>query len=357
MNARTLDELARHVGGRVMGDGSLKISSAAGLAQAQAGQISFLANPRYAKLLASTQASAIVVAEPVAKSSAAQIVVENPYYAFTEIVVLLHGHRPQTISGISSRAVVDPSATIGEGTHLGDFVTIGGNARIGRRCILYPGAAIGANAVIGDDCILYAHVVVYDAVRIGQRVIVQANSTIGGDGFGFATHQGVHHKIPHLGRVVLEDDVAIGANCAVQSGVLTDTVVGRGTKTGDCVVIGHGVQTGPGCLIVSQAGIAGSTTLGKYCVLAGQVGIAGHLNIGDQVIIAAQSGVSGDLEDGAKVFGTPAFDMKQALRAYPLVKALPEFRRTLKDLERRVAELEGSPAASGTSGPSDSAGA
>jgi UDP-3-O-[3-hydroxymyristoyl] glucosamine N-acyltransferase len=344
MNDRTLDELARHVGGRVVGDGQVRISSAAGLAQAQAGQISFLANPRYARLLASTKASAIVVAEPVPNAAAAQIVVENPYYAFTEIVVLLHGHRPQSISGVSDRAIIDPSASVGEGTHIGNFVTIGANARVGSRCVIYPGASIGPNAVVGDDCILYTNVVVYDGVRIGHRVIIQANSTIGGDGFGFATHKGVHHKIPHLGRVVLEDDVAIGSNCAVQSGVLADTIVGRGTKTGDLVVIGHGVQTGPGCLIVSQAGIAGSTTLGKYCILAGQVGVAGHLKIGDNVIMAAQAGVAGDLEDGAKVFGTPAFDMKQALRAYPLIKSLPELRKTLKDLERRVAQLEGTTA-------------
>ena len=338
---RTIEELARQVGGSVVGDGSLKISSAAGLAQARAGQISFLANPRYAKLLASTKASAIVVGER-ANSPAAQIIIENPYFAFTRIVLLLHGHRPQTLSGVSNRAAVDPSAVIGEETHIGDFVKISAKARVGRRCYIYPGAFIGERTVIGDDCILYPNVVVYDGVRIGDRVIIQSNSTVGGDGFGFATNNGVHHKIPHLGRVVLEDDVALGANCSVQSGALADTIVGRGTKTGDLVVIGHAVQVGPGCLIVSQTGIAGSTTLGSHCVLAGQVGIAGHLAIGNQVTIAAQSGVSGDLEDGAKVFGSPAFDMKQALRAYALLKSLPEFHKLLRDLDRRLTSLEGS---------------
>lgn len=340
MNERTLEELARHVGGRVAGDPHLKISSAAGMAQAHEGQITFLANPRYTKLLAGTKASAVVVAEP-AKCPAAQIIVENPYHAFTQLVVLLHGHRQHKAIGISQRASISPSAVIGSETHIHDFATIGEYARIGQRCVIYPGVFIGAGAEIGDDCIFYANVVIYDGVRVGHRVIIQANSTIGGDGFGFATHKGVHHKIPHLGRVVLEDDVALGASCSVQSGVMYDTVVGHGTKTGDLVVIGHGVQVGPHCLIVTQTGIAGSTTLGHHCVLAGQVGIAGHLKIGNEVIIGAQSGVSGDLEDGAKVFGTPAFDMKQSLRAYPLIKSLPEFRRTLKDLERRLAELEG----------------
>jgi UDP-3-O-[3-hydroxymyristoyl] glucosamine N-acyltransferase len=339
MNERTVDELARHVNGTVVGDGSVKISSVAGLAQAQAEQISFLANPRYTKLLATTGASAVVVSEP-ASCPAAQIVVKNPYYAFTQIAILLHGHRQHAFSGVSSRAAIDASATVGEGTRIHDFVCISQNARVGRRCVLYAGVFIGAGAEIGDDCILYPNVVVYDGVRIGHRVIVQANSTIGEDGFGFATEAGVHHKIPHLGRVVLEDDVAIGANCAVQSGVLFDTRVGSGTKTGDSVVIGHGDQIGPGCLIVSQAGIAGSTTLGRHCVLAGQVGIAGHLNIGNGVVIGAQSGVMEDLEDGAKVLGSPAFDMKQALKAYASHRSLPEFRKTLKSLEQRLAKLE-----------------
>lgn len=354
MNERTLEELAKFVGGHVQGDPGLRIAAAAGLAQACAGQISFLANPRYAKLLATTKASAVVVAEQ-ARCPAAQIIVENPYYAFTRIVVLLHGYRRHKLSGISLRCSIDPTATVGEETHIHDYVTVSEKARVGRRCVIYPGVFIGAGAQIGDDCILYANVVVYDGVRIGERVIVQGNSTIGGDGFGFATHKGVHHKIPHLGRVVLEDDVAVGSGCSVQSGVVADTVVGRGTKMGDLVVIGHGVRVGPGCLIVTQTGIAGSTTLGKYCVLAGQVGIAGHLQIGDQVTVAAQAGVAGDLEDGAKVFGTPAFDMNLALRAYSLIKSLPAFRKLLKDLERRIAELEGTPAAGGTLEPMDPA--
>ena len=150
----------------------------------------------------------------------------------------------------------------------------------------------------------------------------------------------MHHKIPHLGRVVLEDDVEIGANSAVESGMLNDTRIGRGTKIGDSVVIGHGTQVGPGCLMVAQTGIAGSTTLGRYCVLAGQVGISGHLHIGNQVMIGAQSGVAGDLPDGVKVLGSPAIEIKQALKAYSLLKSLPEFRQTLNALERRLAKLE-----------------
>jgi len=347
VNERTVEELARHVNGTVAGDGSVRISSAAALAQAGAGQISFLSNRRYAKLLATTSASAVVVAEP-APCPAAQIVVKNPYYAFARIVVLLHGHRPHEFSGVSRQASIDPTASVGEGARIQDFVVISRNARIGRRCVLYAGVFVGPGAEIGDDCVLYPNVVVCDHVRIGHRVIVQPNASIGEDGFGFATEAGVHHKIPHLGRVVLEDDVEIGANCAIESGLLQDTRIGRGSKIGDSVVIGHGVQVGPGCLMVAQSGIAGSTTLGRYCVLAGQVGIAGHLNIGNQVVIGAQSGVAGDLPDGVTVFGSPAIEIKRALKAYSLVRCLPEFRRTLTDLEQRLARLE---AASGTPAP------
>jgi UDP-3-O-[3-hydroxymyristoyl] glucosamine N-acyltransferase len=317
----------------------------AGLGQAQAGQISFLANPRYARMLADTRASAVVVSEET-NTTAAQIIVANPYYAFTQIAVLLHGHRPHRFEGVSAKASIHASAKIGEGTRIHDFATISQNVRIGRRCVIYPGVFIGPETEVGDDCIFYPSVVIYDRVRIGHRVILQACTTIGSDGFGFATEKGVHHKIPHLGRVILEDDVALGSNCSVQCGALNDTTIGRGTKTGDLVVIGHGVQVGAGCLIVALSGIAGSTTVGEQCVIAGQVGIAGHLKIGNRVTIAAQSGVTTDVEDGARIFGSPAYDMKEALKAYTSIRSLPEMRKLLKELEKRVADLEGGSKAS-----------
>ncbi len=339
MNGKTLEELARHVGGRVAGDPKVKISSVAPLNLAGPGQITFLANSRYAKKLAATKASAVVVAEPV-KNAVAQIVASNPYFAFTQIVVLLHGHRRHKLSGVSAKASIDSTATIGKGTNVHDFVTISERVNIGRHCVIYPGVFIGPDVEIGDDCVIYPNVAIYDGTCIGNRVIIQANATIGEDGFGFATEKGVHHKIPHVRRVILEDDVEIGSNSAVERGSLVDTIIGRGTKVGDLVAIGHGVQTGPGCLIVAQAGIAGSTTLGRYCVVAGQAGIAGHLKIGDHVTMAGQSGVAGDLANGEKVFGTPAFEMRKALRAYQLIKSLPEFRSELMQLEKRLAALE-----------------
>jgi UDP-3-O-[3-hydroxymyristoyl] glucosamine N-acyltransferase len=337
--AQVLEELARHVSGRVVGDGGVRISSAASLQHAQAGQISFLANPRYTKLAETTKASALVVGELVS-TPAAQILVKNPYYAFVQIMGLLHGARRHPVAGISKLAAVHPSATVGEGAHIHNFVTVSERVRIGQRCVIYPGVFIGPDTEIGDDCVLYANVVVFDGVRIGHRVSIQANSTIGEEGFGYTTHERVHHPIPHLARVILEDDVAIGANCGVQRGVLVDTVVGRGTKVGDLVVIGHGVHTGPGCLIATQSGVAGSTTLGEYCVLAAQVGVVDNLKIGNRVVVGARAAVFADLEDDAKVWGTPAFDLKEAKRAYPLLRSLPEYRKALRDLECRLTELE-----------------
>jgi UDP-3-O-[3-hydroxymyristoyl] glucosamine N-acyltransferase len=339
MKTKTLAELAEYVGGRVVGNPNLKISSAATLEGAENGEISFLANRKYLKLLRTTKAAAVVVQEEL-ESPAALLVADDPYYAFTQIVVLLHGHRKHKKFGISAKASIAESAALGKDVHIHDFVTINENVRLGDRCILYPGVFIGPDAEVGDDCVLYPNVVIYDRCKVGNRVIIHANTTVGEDGFGFATHDGVHHKIPHIGRAIIEDDVELGAACAIERGTLEDTVVSKGCKLGDAVVIGHGTRVGPHCLLVPQVGVAGSTTLGHHCVAAGQVGISGHLHIGNRVTMAAQSGVANNLADGAVVFGSPAFDANKAKRAYSLIKHLPETVKGVRKLEKRVSELE-----------------
>lgn len=339
MKTKTLAELAGHVGGRVCGDASLTISSASTLERAGEGNISFLANPKYAKLLRATKATAVVVGEEH-ESPAALLVVDDPYYAFTQIVVLLHGHRVHKKTGISSKVSIAETAVVGRDTHIHDFVTISDSVRIGHRCVLYPGVFIGPDVEIGDDCVLHPNVVIYERCEIGNRVIIQANATVGEDGFGFATHKGEHHKIPHIGRTLIEDDVEIGSGSAIERGAFDDTVIGTGSKLGDSVVIGHGTRVGPYCLIVAQVGIAGSTTLGHHCVAGGQVGITGHIRVGNRVTIAGQSGVMGDLPDGAVVFGTPAFDAKKAKRAYVVLKSLPDMQKSFRKLETRVSSLE-----------------
>jgi UDP-3-O-[3-hydroxymyristoyl] glucosamine N-acyltransferase len=206
--------------------------------------------------------------------------------------------------------------------------------------VIYPGVVIGPEVEIGDDCVLHPNVVIYENCRLGDRVIVHANSTIGHDGLGFSTEKGVHHKIPHIARAIIEDDVELGASSGVERGSLQDTVIGRGSKVGSQVIVGHGVQVGEGCFLVAQTGIAGSTKIGHHCIFAGQAGIAGHLEIGDRVTVAAKAGVSQNVPDGERVFGYPAFEMTQAVEAYSLIKRLPELRRTVRALEARVTELE-----------------
>jgi UDP-3-O-[3-hydroxymyristoyl] glucosamine N-acyltransferase len=339
MQDYTLDELAKRVGGQLRGDPDLRVTSASTLEEAVEGQITFLANPRYRRLLAKTRASAVFVAE-AQPEPVAQIMTSDPYFAFAQAVILLHGHRQHPAPGISPRSSIDPSAQLGEGTQAHDFATVSAGARVGARCVLYPNTFIGPGTVVGDDCILYPGAVIYDGCRVGNRVIIQANAIVGEDGFGFATHQGVHHKIPHIGKVILEDDVEIGAGSAIERGTLTDTVIGRGSKVGDLVAIGHGVRLGPGCLLVAQVGIAGSTSLGHHCVLAGQVGIAGHLRIGDLVAVGAKSGVNRNLGSGQRVFGYPAFAQREAAAAYAAFKFLPDYRRRLQEMEERLARFE-----------------
>ncbi|MBW2476482.1 MAG: UDP-3-O-(3-hydroxymyristoyl)glucosamine N-acyltransferase [Deltaproteobacteria bacterium] len=339
MKTKTLGELAEHVGGKVVGDPNIVITAAATLEDAHGGEISFLANPKYRKHLKSTKASAVVVKQ-VSASNSALLVVDDPYYAFTQIVILMYGHRRHKPMGLNANASIASTANIGEKTDVHEFAVIADHVQVGRRCVIYPGVYIGEGSVIGDDCILYPNVVVYDGCQIGNRVIMHANATIGEDGFGFATHKGTHYKIPHIGQVVVEDDVEIGASAAIERGTFSNTVIGEGTKIGDSVVVGHGTVIGPHCLFVPQVGIAGSTTIGSHCVAAGQVGISGHIKIGNRVTMGAQSGVISNLADDSVVFGTPAFNFADAKRAFLALRTLPELQKKIAVLEAKLSKKE-----------------
>lgn len=335
MQAKKLSELAQHVGGTVVGDGSIIIQSASTLARAVDGQISFLANEKYEKQLLSTKASAVIVKQ-ACDAPIPQLIAADPYYAFMQIVVLLHGHRRHKKIGISKRASVADSARIGNDCDIHDFAVISDNAKIGNNCKIYPGAFIGEDVSIGNDCIIYPNVVIYDGCKIGNRVIINANTAVGEDGFGYASHDGKHHKIPQIGVVVLEDDVELGTCCSIERGTLGDTVICEGTKIGDQVTIGHGTKVGSHCLLVAQVGIAGSATLGHHCILGGQVGVVGHITVGNNVTVAAKSGVINHLPDGQTVAGTPAIEVHTARRAYSMIQYLPEMRQAIKRLQKQV---------------------
>jgi UDP-3-O-[3-hydroxymyristoyl] glucosamine N-acyltransferase len=339
MITKTLGELAEYVGGRVHGDAGVKIRSAATLGRAGEGDISFLSNERYEKQLLTTKASAVIVGKDTVAASAPLLVAEDPYYAFMQIMVLLHGHRKHKKVGISPRAVISDSAKVGAGCHIHEFVTIADGAKVGDGCVIYPCVYIGENVQIGNDCILYPNAVIYEGCRIGHRVIINSNATVGEDGFGFASHNGVHHKIPQIGCVVIEDDVEIGAGCGIERGTLNDTIIGQGSKLGDLVAIGHGTRVGPHCLLVAQVGIAGSTTMGHHCVVGGQAGIVGHITIGNNVAIGAQAGVINSVADGKVVLGAPAIDASQGKRAYGMIQYLPEMRQSIRDLQTQIERL------------------
>lgn len=305
----------------MLGDGTLEVSSVNTLEDALPGQISFLYNPRYEKLLATTQASAVIVADGVQSDRLTLLRAKDPYLAHQKAVVLLHGHRQHPHSGIHPLAYVDPTA------------------QIGPNVVIYPGACVGAGVKIGSDCVLYPNVVVYDRCVLGDRVVLHAGVVIGADGFGYATHAGVHHKIPQIGNVVLEDDVEIGANSTIDRAALGSTRVGKGTKIDNLVTLGHNVQTGPGCMIVAQAGVAGSTTLGHHVVLGGQVGIAGHLDIGDQVMAGAQCGIIGSIDANQVILGSPSMPASHARRVYAIFRDLPALASRVREVEKRLEKL------------------
>jgi UDP-3-O-[3-hydroxymyristoyl] glucosamine N-acyltransferase len=317
-----LEELARRIEAELVGDGSIEVTSVSTLEKAGPGQVSFLSNPKYQKQLETTGASAVIVAPRVNSTAKVTLLkAADPYFAFSRAVIALHGFRKHPHEGIHPAAHVHPTATIGA------------------RTVIYPGVFIGPGVRIGDDCIVYPNAVIYDDCVIGNRVIIHAGAVIGVDGFGFATNKGVHHKIPQIGSVVIEDDVEIAANSTIERGALENTVIGKGTKIDNLVVVGHGTRIGAHGLLVAQTGIAGSVTVGHHVIMGGQVGVAGHLKIGDNVTIAAKGGVMNDIEDQSILIGTPAMPASQARRVYSIFTQLPELLERVRQLEQQVEEL------------------
>ena len=322
MHSKTLRELATEIGADLVGDGDVVVSSVNTLQDARPGQLSFLANPKYEKDLESTQASGVIVAANSKFDRVPTLRAKDPQLTYQRAVLALHGPRRHPHMGVHPQAFVDATASVGEGT------------------VIYPGAYVGPQVRIGRDCVLFAGVIVYERCAIGDRVVIHGGSVIGADGFGYATSAGVHHKIPQVGNVVIEDDVEIGANCTIDRAALGSTTVGKGSKIDNLVTLGHNVRTGPGCIIVAQAGVAGSTTLGHHVVLGGQAGIAGHIELGDGVMAAAQCGVTNSVEAGQIVIGSPHLPIREGRRAYALVRELPELLKRIKDLEREVEKLK-----------------
>jgi UDP-3-O-[3-hydroxymyristoyl] glucosamine N-acyltransferase len=337
-----LSEIARRLECDLEGDGEIEIRGVAGIEQAQPGDLTFVANPKYQPQLSSTMASAVIVAHgvPVGGSRAAMLRTAHPYVAFARAVDLLTEDSPPP-RGIDPASSIAEDATIGAGVSIGPFVTVGAGAVIGARTILFPNVVIGPGATLGDDCVVHSHVSVRERVTIGCRVVLQDGAVVGSDGFGFAKQaDGTHLRIPQRGGVVIEDDVEIGANTTIDRPAVGETRIGAGTKIDNLVQVAHGVAVGHRVLFAAQVGIAGSTVVEDDVVLAGQVGIAGHLRIGKGVVATAQTGVPNSVAPGEFISGYPAIANREWLKSSAVFRQLPALQKHVADLERRVAELQ-----------------
>jgi len=337
--SRTVTELAGYLGGIVQGDGNVVISGLGALETAGPGELTFLANPRYASKVAETSAGAVLMAPGGERYGRTAIEVANPYLGFAKLLTLFYT-APHEPVGVLPAAVVSDTATIGEGASIYPGAVIGRNVAIGARTTVYPGAVLYENVIVGEDCVIHANAVIRERCRIGSRCIIQPGAVIGSDGFGYAPDGSGYYRIPQIGIVVLEDDVEIGANTCIDRAAIDVTRISRGTKLDNLVQIAHNCQIGEDCMIVSQVGISGSTKIGKHVTLAGQVGVAGHLTIGDNVLVGAQSGVPSSLPANAAYSGTPTMPHREWLKSAMVVPKLPEMKKTVSALEKRIAELE-----------------
>jgi UDP-3-O-[3-hydroxymyristoyl] glucosamine N-acyltransferase len=334
-----LGDLAERVGGRVVGDADAMIRGVATLEEAGPDQLSFLSNTRYREAARRTNAGAILIEPGSGIEGPALVEVDEPYLALAKILRLFE-------AGASEAREVSPEAHVGRNVRLGKdvsiapFAVIGDGVELGDRVTIGAGSVVGSDSRVGTGSILMPRVVIYPGTEIGRDCLLHAGVVLGSDGFGFATSGGRHHKLPQLGRVVLEDDVELGANTTVDRGTLGETVIGANSKLDNLVMIAHGVTLGESCLMAAQSGIAGSTQVGSNVTFAGQSGAAGHLKIADGTVVAAKTAVFADVDPGAFVAGTPAVDHRTWKRSQVLIKRLPDLRKELTELRRRVEALE-----------------
>lgn len=346
MRTLSVGELAGAVGGEILGDASLEVCGVGRLEDAQSGQISFFANQRYRAAFDATRASAVLVPRDFEPGQLALTLVrvDNPHLAFARLAHLFHPpQRPPP--GIGAGAHVHPTARVPASATVMSGATVSSGASLGERAVLYPGVYIGAQAQVGDDSVLEPNAVVMDGCVVGARCLVHPGAVIGADGFGFVLDLSVpeHVKIPQVGIVRVEDDVEIGACSCIDRATTGETVVGRGTKIDNLVQVGHNSTIGPLSVLCAQVGLSGSTELGMGVMMGGQAGTAGHQHLGDMVRVAARAAVLGDLDDGATVAGAPAFAHKDWLRSIALFSKLPTLHKQLRELERRLAQLEKEP--------------
>lgn len=334
-----ITEISQLVDGKIEGDDTIDIIGVAKIEEAQQGQLTFISNPKYAKYLDTTSASAILVHKDFPKTPKTVIRTDDPYLAFLKVLKKFHPPVLTLAQGIHPSAVIESSVKLGKNIAIGAHVVIGKRCRIGNNVKLYPGVIVSDDVEVGDDTILYSNATVRERVKIGKKVIIHNGTVIGSDGFGFAREGQIYHKIPQVGAVVIEDNVEIGANCTIDRATLGETVIKRGAKLDNLIQVGHNVVVGEDTVIAAQTGISGSTKIGKGVIIGGQVGFVGHIEIGDGVSIGAQSGVSKSLPADSVYFGYPAKPIMQAKREEAALRRLPDLLKKIAELERQLKDL------------------
>jgi UDP-3-O-[3-hydroxymyristoyl] glucosamine N-acyltransferase len=349
----TVQQIAGMLRGSISGDGSRKINMLAKIQEAKPGQIAFLSNPKYEHYLYTTLASAVIVKKDIElkkEIDATLILVDDPYLSFTVLLEEYHKLTSFQKVGIEQPSYIAENAMVGNNIYRGAFSYIGNNTKIGDNVKIYPHAYVGDDVAIGDNCILQSGVKLYSGTRVGNNCTIHAGTVIGSDGFGFAPQaDGTYKTIPQLGNVVIEDNVSIGSNTVIDCATLFGdaTIIHKGVKLDNLIQIAHNVEIGQNTVIAAQTGISGSTKIGENCIIAGQVGIAGHLVVANKIGIGAQAGIGKSIDkEGAKIMGSPAFDVKSYYKSYAVFKKLPSLNERMTELENRLkvtSTVDGSP--------------
>lgn len=340
----TAKQIASFIDGTIIGNENAEVYTFAKIEEGTPGALSFLANPKYAEYIYTTQSTIVLVNkdfEPTQPINATLIKVDNAYGSLAKLMTIYEASKPKK-QGISPLASIASTAKIGEGCYIAPFVVIGENCEIGDGCMIHDGVSIGDGAKVGNNTILYAHAVIYHDCRIGNNCILHGGCVIGADGFGFAPTLSGYEKIPQMGIVIIEDNVEIGANTCVDRATMGATVVHSGVKLDNLVQIAHNDEIGSHTAMAAQVGIAGSTKIGQWCIFGGQAGVSGHSTIGDRTTVGPQCGTIGNLKGGETVLGAPAMDAKEYIRAAAYLKRLPEMSKKIKELTRELEALKNS---------------
>ena len=335
----TLEEIAAAVGGTVEGDQSAVVSGLNGIEEAGPEDITFVANPKYVPLLKATNAGAVILGEGVEAPGLNVVRVAEAYAAFAKVLVMF-APEPALPEGVSDLAYIADDAEVADSAAVGPFAVIDAGAKVGVRTAVCSGAYVGRGSSVGEDCIIYPNATIRERVTVGDRAIIHPNAVVGSDGFGFATVEGVHRKVPQIGTVVVGNDVEIGAGTTIDRGTMGATIIGDGCKIDNLVQIAHNVTLGKGTILAAQVGIAGSTKVGDYVVMGGQVGLIGHIEIGDRVQIAAKSGIPKSIPPDEIWFGYPARPIMETKRTEVYIKRLGDLFGRVKALEKKLEEKD-----------------